>query len=86
MSRDPRTYNDPYEFNPSRFLGEHPEQDPRAFVFGFGRRICPGRFFIDNEIFLTITTTLAMLRITKVVDASGIEITPQIEFRGVAVT
>jgi hypothetical protein len=42
MMHDPRTYKDPHVFNPSRFLGDNPEPDPRTWVFGFGRRICPG--------------------------------------------
>ena len=37
---DPVTYVDPMEFNPERFLGNHPEPEPRAAAFGYGRRIC----------------------------------------------
>ena len=37
---DPATYANPMEFNPERFLGDKPEADPRATVFGYGRRIC----------------------------------------------
>jgi cytochrome P450 len=46
MCNDPRTYKDPEIFNPERFLGSHPEPDPRGIAFGFGRRICPGTFMI----------------------------------------
>jgi len=38
MSRDADVYADPETFNPERFLGSSPEQDPRDIVFGFGRR------------------------------------------------
>lgn len=42
MSRDPEVYKDPLTFNPSRFLGPNPEQNPAEYVFGFGRRsACP---------------------------------------------
>ena len=41
MLHDPREYSDPMEFHPERFLGEHPELDPRAIAFGFGRRWVP---------------------------------------------
>ena len=33
------------EFDPERFLGDHPEPDPRSTIFGYGRRICECRFF-----------------------------------------
>lgn len=38
MLHDPEIYGKPMEFNPSRFLGDHPERDPTDFCFGFGRR------------------------------------------------
>jgi len=36
------------EFNPERFLGDHPEPDPRAAAFGFGRRICESWCFLSS--------------------------------------
>ncbi|KAF5366070.1 hypothetical protein D9757_012379 [Collybiopsis confluens] len=41
MTHDPNVYKNPMEFNPDRFLGEKPEQDPNDIVFGFGRRFVP---------------------------------------------
>lgn len=41
MAHDPDNYHDPFAFKPERFMGEDGmpiEQDPYAFVFGFGRR------------------------------------------------
>jgi cytochrome P450 len=38
MSHDPEVYKDPMTFNPSRFMGNKPEQDARDYCFGFGRR------------------------------------------------
>jgi cytochrome P450 len=52
-------------FNPSRFLGDHPERDPQTLVFGFGRRICPGRILADSNIYLTIAMSLAVFEIGK---------------------
>lgn len=55
-------------FNPERFLGvdgREPEPDPHAFVFGFGRRVCPGRFLADNTIYLSIARSITVFDITK---------------------
>jgi cytochrome P450 len=38
MLRDERTYTDPLEFKPERFLGDDPEPHPFSVCFGFGRR------------------------------------------------
>jgi cytochrome P450 len=42
IARDGDIYPDPLEFRPERFLGPSPQVDPHKFVFGFGRRACPG--------------------------------------------
>lgn len=42
---DSSTYPEPFHFNPDRFIaeGDRPaEPDPRQYVFGYGRRVCPG--------------------------------------------
>ncbi|KAF9881452.1 cytochrome p450 oxidoreductase [Colletotrichum karsti] len=68
FTHDPETYHDPEEFRPERHLeseNHQPETDPRKFVFGFGRRICPGRIFADNALFLTFSQSLAVFNIRK---------------------
>ena len=47
---DSATYKDPMAFRPERFMGPGPEQDPRAYAFGFGRMICPGRVYAYEGI------------------------------------
>ncbi|KIY61441.1 cytochrome P450, partial [Cylindrobasidium torrendii FP15055 ss-10] len=47
---DPLVYKDPAQFNPERFMGSSPEPYPGA-AFGWGRRICPGRYFASNTVF-----------------------------------
>jgi len=81
ISRNESTYHDPASFNPNRYLprseGGHEEPHPQA-IFGFGRRICPGRYFADASIFLAITTILALYNVKKAVGPDGNEITPEV--------
>ncbi|KAK6356024.1 hypothetical protein TWF718_000397 [Orbilia javanica] len=72
---DPATYKQPESFIPERFLGPS-ELDPRKYVFGFGRRICPGRYLADANIFLMIAQSLAAFHIGKAVDLEGKDIEP----------
>jgi cytochrome P450 len=45
MAYDENVYPNPEVFDPTRFLGEDQQLDPMKFIFGFGRRFCPGKFF-----------------------------------------
>ncbi|KAG6330774.1 hypothetical protein ID866_8315 [Astraeus odoratus] len=63
--RDERTYTDPLEFKPERFLGENPETDPRNACFGFGRRRCPGYFLGHSSVWLMCAQALAVFDISK---------------------
>jgi len=48
---------DAQAFVPERFLDSaQPTIDPDLWAFGFGRRICPGRFLGENSVFILITT------------------------------
>jgi len=49
------------------------------FVFGFGRRICPGRILADNALYLNIAQTLALFKISKGYE-NGDEVEPVIKF------
>ncbi|KAJ9647671.1 hypothetical protein H2204_000301 [Knufia peltigerae] len=83
FTHDPQTYHDPMTFRPERFLpinGNIPEQDPDAYVFGFGRRVCPGRILAENALYITIVQSLAALNVGKPVDAvGGKEIEPEVK-------
>lgn len=75
-------YSDPVVFNPDRYLAtasRNAEPDPRLFTFGFGKRICPGRYAADNAIFMTIAQTLLCFDIKKPV-IDGKEIEPEVRF------
>lgn len=70
-------------FKPERFLktADHePDPDPRHFVFGFGRRICPGLLLADTALFLNVAQSLAVFNINKPLDDEGKEIEPEIRW------
>ncbi|KAK4060812.1 uncharacterized protein Triagg1_10582 [Trichoderma aggressivum f. europaeum] len=67
---DPKTYVNPMAFDPDRYLAPRNEPDPTG-MFGYGRRICPGRFFAQENLFITVSQTLAVFKITHVVDENG---------------
>ncbi|EIW58796.1 cytochrome P450 [Trametes versicolor FP-101664 SS1] len=75
MSRDPAYFPDPENFYPERFLlnGQlNPAiRDPAKFVFGFGRRICPGLHFAEAALFLNCAYILHTLNITPPLDLHG---------------
>ncbi|KAH9917059.1 cytochrome P450 monooxygenase [Fomitopsis serialis] len=83
MTRDEQHYPEPERFDPARFLDTPAESDfsdPRRYVFGFGRRICPGRFLADASIWLAAAQILATLDIRKARTPAGAEITPEVQF------
>ncbi|KAJ9656519.1 hypothetical protein H2198_004868 [Neophaeococcomyces mojaviensis] len=68
FTHDMETYKDPMSFRPERFLDTEDhvaEQDPSKYVFGFGRRICPGRVLADQSLYLTIAQTLATFKLSE---------------------
>ncbi|KIO29623.1 hypothetical protein M407DRAFT_70289 [Tulasnella calospora MUT 4182] len=63
ISRDPAHFESPSSFKPERFLDEDdssstPTVDPRHFVFGFGRRICPGMDLALHSLWMGVALTL----------------------------
>ncbi|KZT69377.1 cytochrome P450 [Daedalea quercina L-15889] len=84
MLRDPEEYPEPDSFIPDRFWGlssaESDRIDPKNLVFGYGRRICPGRRFADISVWLAAANIVATFDIHKARDGTGKEITPVIEF------
>ncbi|KEP49763.1 cytochrome P450 family protein [Rhizoctonia solani 123E] len=76
MSRDEKVYRDPETFNPDRFLD--PEVPPVP-VFGWGRRKCPGIYFGEASLFITVSSLLAAFTFSKKKDPNGNYIEPTIE-------
>ncbi|KAJ7488871.1 cytochrome P450 [Mycena latifolia] len=80
MALDETTYSNPTSFYPERYLpkpagnGEPPFTD---IAFGFGRRICTGRYVAHNSVWIVIATILASCKISKVVNQDGKIIVPE---------
>ena len=70
-------------YNPDRFLKDGKNdpavRDPTAVAFGYGRRICPGRFFAQNSLFIFICHILTVYDIRPALDDDGkeLEIKPE---------
>ncbi|KDQ62055.1 hypothetical protein JAAARDRAFT_203276 [Jaapia argillacea MUCL 33604] len=80
---DENSYKNPMVFDPERFLsapGKSPEQDPRTFSFGFGRRSCPGLNLAEASVFMSCAMVLSVFSITKAMNADGSVVTPSAEF------
>lgn len=74
------TYTQPDRFLPERFLAQNKLNenilDPRSFIFGFGRRLCPGRELANDVIFLMIARIVATMDLCGVKDEKGREVIP----------
>ncbi|KAH9972642.1 cytochrome P450 [Lactifluus volemus] len=71
---DPSMYPEPEVFKPERFLnldGSSREDPILASAFGFGRRICPGRHFVDATLFITVASLFSVFNIQKGQGADG---------------
>ncbi|KAH8114932.1 cytochrome P450 [Phellopilus nigrolimitatus] len=65
----------------TRSLNGFDADDPSSLAFGFGRRICPGRFFADASIWLALASILAVFDILPPIDPdTGKETLPLAEY------
>ncbi|KEY65327.1 hypothetical protein S7711_01838 [Stachybotrys chartarum IBT 7711] len=71
FSHNPAVYTDPELFEPKRFLESWNEPDPSAWVFGYGRRLCPGRLYADASLYINVVLCLACFDIEKAVGEDG---------------
>ncbi|EIW74568.1 cytochrome P450 [Coniophora puteana RWD-64-598 SS2] len=73
LSRDSEKYPSPSEFRPERFLDANGNltNDTVDFAFGFGRRVCVGRHFAVNSLWLAMARILAAFNIQRQRDESG---------------
>ena len=65
---DPAIYPDPNAFKPERFLNSDGSlrDDPVLIsIFGYGKRICPGRHLVDSMLFIVVASLLSVFKIEK---------------------
>jgi len=72
ITQDPAIYDEPHVFRPERFI-DNKQLNPREVIFGFGRRICPGKSFGDANIWLAAVSISASFRITQPPGGKGNE-------------
>ncbi|KAF9015058.1 cytochrome P450 [Cyathus striatus] len=84
IMHDDALYPEPNKFKPERFLKQDGRQLPpdpvTAGVFGFGRRICPGRYLALNTAWITIASILACFNISKPIGSDVKPFDPPIEY------
>ena len=69
-------------FDPDRFMNP---SNPEVLkyvesMWGFGRRVCPGKAFAEANLWLVIANTIAVMDVRKALDEEGNPITPSGEF------
>ncbi|GJE97077.1 hypothetical protein PsYK624_132870 [Phanerochaete sordida] len=83
LTWDERHYHEPRSFKPERFLPKPEgagETLSQGAIFGWGRRICPGRYLANDMVWIAIARILAVFEVQKARDAAGNFIEPSIEF------
>ena len=81
MNRDPEIYGEnAAHFDPARHLDTSVDIAPGPsdaatkeghVSYGFGRRLCPGRYVANNSLFIDIAIMLWAMKIERMKDASG---------------
>src|SRR6266404_242158 len=85
MLHDPTAYPEPFSFKPERFLasdGSFQDDPLLSAVFGFGRRLCPGRHFVDSSLFLVVSCILSAFYVGPPKDEQGNELPVEIRDSG----
>ncbi|KAF5359385.1 hypothetical protein D9756_003620 [Leucocoprinus leucothites] len=77
---DPEVYSHPFEYKPDRFLTKEGKLNTRVpdpgslAAFGFGRRVCLGRFLTENSMFILFAHILAVYDIRPGLSRNGREV------------
>ena len=81
-TRNEDVYPNPEVFDPDRFVNPAKPEVPLHVdaVWGFGRRVCPGKAFAEANLWLIMANTIAVMDIRRSLDENGNPITPTGEF------
>ncbi|KAJ7160593.1 cytochrome P450 [Mycena crocata] len=75
IAHDETEYPDAFKFMPERFLKNgainSDVRDPRTFIFGAGRRSCPGLHVAYSFLWIVVASVLCCFDIDKLVDEEG---------------
>lgn len=84
QAEDGTPLENPDAFIPERFLPSSSSRplDPSDYVFGFGRRICPGRYIAEDIIFLMVSNLLAAFTVSAPLGEDGKEAALEVEWTG----
>lgn len=83
INYDPSIYESPEKFRPERHLpfpsnaknvlASCNDLGPARYVWGAGRRICPGMYLAQNSLFITVAKILWAFEVRPPLDDSGVE-------------
>lgn len=76
-------YPEPLSFNPQRFAPENRTDGMNQIpdpAFGFGRRLCPGKYLAYDTLWIVVASMLAVYNISKETDETGAFKEPVVEF------
>ncbi|KAJ3478243.1 hypothetical protein NLI96_g9898 [Meripilus lineatus] len=85
LCHDENEFPDPHLFNPTRHLTSsgslNPDtKDPESIAFGFGRRVCPGKAFAIESVWIMTARILSVYEIGEPVHLDGSSLTREGQF------
>ncbi|KAK7676963.1 hypothetical protein QCA50_020081 [Cerrena zonata] len=83
ITRDPKLFPNPESVDPTRYLtpeGKELADIVNSNLFGWGRRLCPGKEMSEGSIFIAVTMILATFTIARPRDDSGQVYEPRVRW------
>ncbi|KAJ2921246.1 hypothetical protein H1R20_g15845, partial [Candolleomyces eurysporus] len=89
MMHDRQVFENPFAFDPERYLKDgkidRSVPDAEFAAFGHGRRICPGRQFSHDGLFLIAASILSVFSVSAPKDEAGNPVFPKLEIKSPSV-